>query len=825
MIPKVKDIQQSKQTGSSAPEKKKSDTEATTSTGKRGDPIQHRKSERIQASQSSSLSDIQQKMKKVKDAINKIPPPEDFSNSEMQENARIISQSITAPDFKRISLQSRVNHYLAIAYINTCMGKSEKAEKYIKQIAKLSDETVDQHIKVLNLYYTLSSCPLTEDHAEDIKELYNLTFITEFPPAIFWLISCSLDPVKNCFFSPYSISKLIEIAPTPFAMNNLTLSFSKCRKEMMDFQRAALLTPDANDREQVISLITQVILEKFVTTDRTRHITIPRQLFSFLYSGLLTCRRSLRVGSIDQPGRAEHLASTRLTSESKEKGISIMEGYIPTLSPYLQGVTELIIGLIKKYAFILGDISPISCAQYLERAAGRGSFPLLYKDAGELYMGVGHFEQAIKCYDKLLATPSLPGTTHKIVTEWRELCDLHSANSDSGAGGEEAAVQGASATPVEAPPQDKPSDTGESQALPSEMPPQTIKQAVRIRRERQLSTGSDTSPSSRKKRKKTKKTKKTEAKPSTLTMSTTPGDQQEASTSQKTTLKIPSDTQPGAISPQTTTLTPEFEAVSLATHPLLSAASSTPPKPTAEMETTEATGSIETPRVKPKTLKEMRHEEPMATSSQAGSLSGTADRLYPRGEGGWLSDSDSQIEAFCRKIRKHRKNCNLDEERDWIQSWLQTEGKHYGRICEEVGWFYIRQLGLPTEYRLLHDDHADTSSELLQCASDWVSKALANYLQVPITRNIGYLELKALIETYYKSHPEHRENPEFNKRLRAVCSSYAHIQERLFALSKGKSRHAHAERSHQLYQLKRVADPSYRASAPATVAPKLTYRP
>ena len=389
MIPKVKGIQQRKQTGSSSPEKKKSDTEAGTSTGKRGSPIQHRKSERIQASQSSSQPDTSQKIKQIKDAINRIPSPEDFSSDEMTGKTQCLEIEIKSDAFKAIHLKSQINYYLAAAYMNSCIEKKNKAEMYITKIAKVSHQTVENHIKTLNLYHTLSSSPLTEEKTAEIEELYQLVLTTAFPPAIFWFISCSLDPEKNRFFSPYSSLKLIEIAPTPFVMNNLTIIFSKNQNQLEGFERASLLKPEGNDREQVVSLITQSMLEKFVTTDRNPHITIPPQLFSILYAGLLTCRRSLRVGSIDQPGRAEHLASTLLTPDSKEKGIRIMEDYIPTLSPYLQGVTELIIGLIHKVDFILGEISQYAVPTIWRARLAEDAFRCCIKMPGNSIWGSG----------------------------------------------------------------------------------------------------------------------------------------------------------------------------------------------------------------------------------------------------------------------------------------------------------------------------------------------------------------------------------------------------------------------------------------------------
>ncbi|MGB1270747.1 MAG: hypothetical protein ACPG5T_01600, partial [Endozoicomonas sp.] len=48
-----------------------------------------------------------------------------------------------------------------------------------------------------------------------------------------------------------------------------------------------------------------------------------------------------------------------------------------------------------------------------------------------------------------------------------------------------------------------------------------------------------------------------------------------------------------------------------------------------------------------------------------------------------------------------------------------------------------------------------------------------------------------------------------------------HVQERLAAIAHGKAQSTHEERSHQYYQLKRVADPLYSPAQPVRVGSKI----
>ncbi|GAA4649734.1 hypothetical protein GCM10023116_20140 [Kistimonas scapharcae] len=194
-------------------------------------------------------------------------------------------------------------------------------------------------------------------------------------------------------------------------------------------------------------------------------------------------------------------------------------------------------------------------------------------------------------------------------------------------------------------------------------------------------------------------------------------------------------------------------------------------------------------------------------------------------QGGWIPDKHSQIQAFCRGIRKHRKRCDLDQEKDWIQKWLEPGKPWYGRICEEAACYYIRQVSLPTKYRLLEDDSAANKRQLLQLAGDRLAQALACYLQETIKQNMSYDDLEILIVKHYSARPDHKYNTQFNKRIRSVCSIYGHIQERLSATSQGKRQHSHDDSSHRFYQLKRIADPSYTPPRPPIVPPKLTFTP
>ncbi|MGB1271856.1 MAG: hypothetical protein ACPG5T_07270, partial [Endozoicomonas sp.] len=105
--------------------------------------------------------------------------------------------------------------------------------------------------------------------------------------------------------------------------------------------------------------------------------------------------------------------------------------------------------------------------------------------------------------------------------------------------------------------------------------------------------------------------------------------------------------------------------------------------------------------------------------------------------GSWLPDHDPEIQRFLGEIRRCRDRQDLQGEKKCLDVWLEKGGEAYGRVCEEAGWFYIRQGGLPQSPVVLEGDDVQSREQLFQFAGQWLSKSLACLLQRSVQKKIS----------------------------------------------------------------------------------------
>ncbi len=99
--------------------------------------------------------------------------------------------------------------------------------------------------------------------------------------------------------------------------------------------------------------------------------------------------------------------------------------------------------------------------------------------------------------------------------------------------------------------------------------------------------------------------------------------------------------------------------------------------------------------------------------------------------------------------------------------------------------------------------------DLLNLASGWTGRAAACYLDEPMERRITPEKLKEKIYCYRHS-VHKKKGYIVDKRLRSICSAYGHnFFERAGITKSGKMKNLYMERARQFFDLKSVADPSY----------------
>ena len=197
---------------------------------------------------------------------------------------------------------------------------------------------------------------------------------------------------------------------------------------------------------------------------------------------------------------------------------------------------------------------------------------------------------------------------------------------------------------------------------------------------------------------------------------------------------------------------------------------------------------------------------------------------------GWVPDSDSRIQSFLGELQFIRdgRSWTLPLEAECFKRWLsESRGSDaYGRVCEEVAWFYLRQAWLPwNEMHNVEKDSPQDKKDQIYIASQWLAKAESCYLAKPVTARLRVEELKEDLEEIKQRKPEWYKLEEYKKRLVAICSSRGHIHSTLAGLARGKRRQYYNRVARGFYELKTLANPQYNKAATSVQESKLKIIP
>ncbi len=185
---------------------------------------------------------------------------------------------------------------------------------------------------------------------------------------------------------------------------------------------------------------------------------------------------------------------------------------------------------------------------------------------------------------------------------------------------------------------------------------------------------------------------------------------------------------------------------------------------------------------------------------------------------GNFGDHNFLVRRFISQVNAFRDDGNLVGEKACIERWLHDD-LVYGRICEDAAWFYLRQCILPIQMepevleldlQTMKQDQAVSKVNLLNFALDWVARAMACYLQVPLERRVRSDRLKELLISLHEHNPDKKLDSEACKRLRSGCSGFGHVFSEWSALVRNsKMKELHMQKGHGFFSLKRIADPLY----------------
>ncbi|MTI14503.1 tetratricopeptide repeat protein [Sansalvadorimonas verongulae] len=634
----------------------------------------------------------------------------------------------------------------------------------LKVLVRDYKEHIDDILEVIALQRKYAFEPELLQNQETVDYFANLAASTQFMPAVWMLSRMALSP-HNTTVSPGKVLEMLAALDLSKKVNELILSVFALKAE--DVETALELSKPSNQTEydQALWVFSSLFVKHGKRCWPGPEDGFPQPVQVALWKLLDETIEGEKHPEIGDAFASIGMYSRKARDPAMKRTLGLMTGFMglaagvpnvevamknKSLSQYQRDIAGLVMAWHLKRQFMTRKADPVRAAEIMERIAKRGSFPLLYRDAAQIYAGFGRYQEAIDCLQAFLKKP-LPDYLKESINNQIECYELALEAMESIAAKPREQHKGKNKTSSSASPSEKESSAVDDDWLPEQYKKKTSKKG--------RSTGGG--------QKGAGKGKKGKSRVAGESARLTPAPPPVVKTSSKD-LKKPKD--------QVQEKEPEHLPASHET-PLLKEAVATgvTPKPAVQ-----AVEKIQ------KTF---------------------------RPNGGWSSDHSPVIGRFFRDLRRRREDYDLEGEAICMGEWLQWEsGKPaYGRICEEAAWFYLRQLEMPfAKFELLPGEKAENRQQLFDLAAQWLSRAEACYLGV--VRDIGSnpAVLRTLIEQTYEQQQELRDDPEFRKRLRSICSSRGHLYSLMAAYStKWKMYSLYKDRYQGFYLLKRVADPQY----------------
>ena len=718
-----------------------------------------------------------------------------FSPQMAREFAESISKSISLAGkneeekqraskiWKSMSPEHHYNLYIALAMLHDQAGDRDEYQKMRKRLLNGNPEKVHDRLKLLEIIKQFHIKPPSPDDHQRLAEMTALAVKTHFPPAVWFLVKTALSPDNSALISPADTPDLLSLCEQP---DQNVVQIAACARTYMDIYCMNGAIPEdvtMNDYHVSQWLFSHVlsfgvrddIAPKILPGGFTENaqMSLREILKSLLYVKMKGGKNEAleSLGDVSTKAKTLILGSVILLQEELLQG---------GMNEYQQSVTYMLLGCLAQNGFLYNS-KPLFAAELFVQAASHQCFHLLLQDAAETFMAYGRLEKAAQCLAMLLKH-DLPPSVRESVQNLQELCDLLNYQKSTAPASGASAIQPHTIEPsaIETPPQETLQESGSASGLTS---------GTSSKKKKPWEQHKKKKSGNQKQKKKKKARKKTTTSKSKSTA----------------VIKKPSGTPESQVSK---------------THEILSEPVSSDTSSEEETESFAPIQKKESTLLKPTTE---AGEPPLPNISSANQKQPAKQTVAPE-QAGWAGDHHPDITRFIHKIERCREEFDLAGEKTLLNSELsRSKGREtYGRICEEACWFYLRQQELKGAVHMLDGDNTGNKSHIYQIATDWLSRALSCYLQVPVERNISPDKLQQLIDSSYAQYPELKENAEFRKRIRSVCASFGHIHEKLASRRQDKAAPYHSSLSHQFYKLKTIADPDYRPVTYSTYEPKIS---
>ena len=332
----------------------------------------------------------------------------------------------------------------------------------IQEVVNIDTAFFTQYVRCVELYRQMSEQQISTLRAEQVQELYELVQETEFFPAAWLLVKLALNNDNRYLFSPFFLSSLM----SPFLHRSgevgiLVRVFSAQEEDALiyfnDLEQLKGLNGTISPADVFMVHIASTVSGEPVTNNQwlreQSNISESIQMNVFTkWSDIVASRRAggrgyIRDLNIHCPyeqvhkvmaGRGGKFVGKRQFNSMRGElfkqhdkdairrtfFVQILQNPAVQDSPFLVTLIRLTQSLMYQCSAGVSR-RPMTSLMYLVHAADTGVFPLLHKNAGDIYFGFGLFEKARVQYQLLYSHCGLPESLKKRLESLIEMCDLN----------------------------------------------------------------------------------------------------------------------------------------------------------------------------------------------------------------------------------------------------------------------------------------------------------------------------------------------------------------------------------------------------------------
>ena len=285
-------------------------------------------------------------------------------------------------------------------------------------------EQITEHLNAIKLYREVAFTPHEQRTEGQLQELYYRTIKTCLIPAATLLLHEALLPDGKALISAARMIDLLSLNDASFGntcqMQGLCMNSGDMGTGL---GMRDLLPEKVTPAQQMVWILQETYhgrerhpllsKESELNSDTLKHI------YWLLSPAIMVFREGKEgakksVGQLLHDTRSGHdtylLESGKIQSADHFKlltPLNISKGHNRVLSSikinnkeltsYPKSVTLVSMGLHFLYQYLEGKSSPLDCPKHYLEAAKLGHFPKLFREAADLYMGFGRYDEAIEC--------------------------------------------------------------------------------------------------------------------------------------------------------------------------------------------------------------------------------------------------------------------------------------------------------------------------------------------------------------------------------------------------------------------------------------------